>query len=135
VRQQQARPLLEQIKASIETARIDALPKSALAKACNYSLTFWQRLARFLDYPVLELSNNLAENEIRPVALWRKNWIHLGSQEAGPRIVAVFSVVHSCGRLEIPVRDYLRSVLPGLADLPMNRIPELTPAAWAASRK
>jgi hypothetical protein len=42
----------------------DALPKSALAKACNHSLTLWQRLIRFLDYPVVELSNNLAENAI-----------------------------------------------------------------------
>jgi transposase len=66
VRQQRARPLLEQIKGSIETARIDALPK-----ACNYALTFWQRLTRFLDYPILELSNNLAENAIRPVAIGR----------------------------------------------------------------
>ena len=135
VRQQRARPLLEQIKVSIETARLDALPKSVLAKACNYTLTLWQRLTRFLDYPVLELSNNLAENAIRPVALGRKNWIHLGSQEAGPRIAAIISVVQSCRRLKIPVRDYLGSVLPGLADMPMHRIPELTPAAWAASRK
>jgi hypothetical protein len=135
VRQQRARPLLEQIKASIETARLDTLPKSALAKACNYTLTLWQRLTRFLDYPVLELSNNLAENAIRPVALGRKNSIHLGSQEAGPRIAAIISVVQSCRRLKIPVRDYLGSVLPGLADMPMHRIPELTPAAWAASRK
>jgi transposase len=123
--------VLEQIKASIETARIDALPKSALAKACNYSLTFWQRLNRFLDHPVLELSNNLAENAIRPVALGRKNWIHLGSQEAGPRIAAIISVAQSCRRLKIPVRDYLGSVLPGLGDFPISRIAELTPAAWA----
>jgi len=29
-------------------------------------------------------------------------------------------------------RDYLGSVLPGLANFPINRIAELTPAAWAA---
>lgn len=132
VRQQRARPLLEQIKVSIETAQLDSLPKSALAKACNYTLTLWQRLTRFLDYSVLELSNNLAENAIRPVALGRKNWIHLGSQEAGPRIAAIVSVVQSCRRLNIPVREYLGSVLPGLANFPVNRIAELTPVAWAA---
>ena len=91
-----------------------------------------QRLTRFLDYSVLELSNNLAENAIRPVALGRKNWIHLGSQEAGPRIAAIVSVVQSCRRLNIPVREYLGSVLPGLANFPVNRIAELTPVAWAA---
>jgi transposase len=95
------------------------------------TLTLWQRLTRFLDYPVLELSNNLAENAIRPVALGRRSWIHVGSKEAGPRVAAIISVVETCRRLKIPVRDYLGSVLPGLGDFPVSRIAELTPAAWA----
>ena len=132
LRLQKARPLLEQIETAIEAARIDAPPKSPLAKACNYTLTLWSRLTRFLEYPVLESSNNLAENAIRPVALGRKNWIHVGSKEAGPRVAAIISVVETCRRLKIPVRDYLGSVLPGLADFPISRIAELTPTAWAA---
>jgi hypothetical protein len=132
LRLQKARPLLEQIKTAIEAARIDALPKSPLAKACNYTLTLWSRLTRFLNYPVLELSNNLAENAIRPVALGRKNWIHVGSKEAGPRVAAIISVVETCRRLKIPVRDYLGSALPGLADFPISQIAELTPTAWTA---
>ena len=71
LRLEKDKPLLEQIKAAVQAARIDALPKSALAKACNYTLTLWSRLTRFLDNPVLELSNNLAENAIRSVALGR----------------------------------------------------------------
>jgi transposase len=47
LRLQKAAPMLEQIKAAIVAARIDALPKSPLAKACNYTLTLWQRLTRF----------------------------------------------------------------------------------------
>jgi hypothetical protein len=72
LRQQKARPILESIKSQIETAKGQTLPKSALAKACNYTLTFWNRLTRFLDHSILELSNNAAENAIRPVALGRK---------------------------------------------------------------
>jgi transposase len=83
LRQQKARPLLQQIKAAIEAARSHALPNRALAKGCNYTSTLWSRLTRFLDYPQLELSKNLAENAIRPVVLERKNWIHIGSKEAG----------------------------------------------------
>ena len=73
LRQQMARPILESIKRQMETAKGQTLPKSALAKACNYTLTLWHRLTRFLDHPVLELSTNAAENAIRPVALGRKN--------------------------------------------------------------
>ena len=132
LRQQRARPILESIKSQIETARSQTLPKSALAKACNYTLTFWNRLTRFVDHPILELSTNAAENAIRPVALGRKNWIHIGSEKAGPRVAAILSIVETCRRLNIPVRDYLGSVLPGLANFPINRIAELTPVAWAA---
>ena len=132
LRLEKSKPLLEQIKTAIEAARAAALPKSALAKACNYTLTLCSRLSRFLEYPELELSNNLAENSIRPVALGRKNWIHLGSKEAGPRVAAILSVVETCRRLSLPIRDYLGSVLPGLGDFPINRVAELTPSAWAA---
>ena len=48
-----------------------ALPSSALSKACQYALTLWKKLTRFLEYPELELSINLAENSMRPVALGR----------------------------------------------------------------
>src|SRR6201987_5284784 len=133
LRQQKARPILESIKSQIETAKGQTLPKSALAKACNYTLTFWNRLTRFLDHPILELSTNAAENAIRPVALGRKNWIHFGSQEAGPRIAAILSIVETCRRLKIPIRDYLASILPGLADFQASRVAQLPPAAWVAA--
>jgi transposase len=131
-RLENATPLLEQIKRAIEVARAEALPKSALAKACNYTLTLWPRLTRFLDHPQLELSNNWVENSMRPVALGRKNWIHIGSQEAGPRVAAILSIVETCRRQKIAVRHYLASILPGLANFPINRVAELTPSAWAA---
>jgi hypothetical protein len=65
----------------------------------------------------------------------RKNWIHLGSKEAGPRVAAIISIVETCRRLSLPVRDYLGSVLPGLADFPINRVAELTPTAWAVRKE
>jgi transposase len=134
LRQEQSRPLLGVIQKQIEAARSRALPGGALAKACNYTVTLWDKLTRFLQYPELELSNNLAENSMRPVALGRRNWIHIGSAQAGPKIAAILSVVESCRRLKFPVRDYLAAVLPGLADCPIQRLPELTPAAMATQR-
>ena len=108
------------------------LPSSALSKACHYTLALWRKLTTFLEYPELELSNNLAENSMRPVALGRKNWIHVGSEQAGPKVAAILSVLESCRRLNLPVREYLASVLPGLAKLPVQRVGQYTPAAWAA---
>ena len=132
LRQEKAPPLLDEIREHIQTTRQTVLPGSKAAQACKYTLTLWEKLTRFLDHPRLELSNNLAENLMRPVALGRSNWIHIGSPQAGPRVAAILSVIESCRRLKIRVRDYLTQILPGLGDTPMQRGAELTPTAWAA---
>jgi hypothetical protein len=64
----------------------------------------------------------------------RKNWIHVGSQQAGPKVAAILSVVESCRRLKVSLRDYLSAVLPGLSDLPVKQASGLTPSAWAAAQ-
>jgi len=131
LRLERSKPLVEVIRTEVEAARDASLPSSALGKAAHYTLSLWRKLTRFLEYPELELSNNLAENSMRPVALGRKNWIHVGSQQAGPKVAAILSVVETCRRLKIPIREYLAAVLPGLADVSIQRLAELTPAAWA----
>jgi hypothetical protein len=132
LRHEKAPPLLAEIRTHILEMSKTVLPKSAAGQACSYTLGIWNRLIRFLEYPELELSNNLAENSMRPIAVGRKNWIHIGSEQAGPRVAAIITVIESCRRLKIPVRDYLADILPGLANVPFQRIAELTPAAWAA---
>jgi transposase len=110
------------------------LPKSALGQAVTYTLTMWPKLRRCFDYAEVELSNNLAENSMRPVALGRKNWLHVGSALSGPKVAAILSVVESCRRLDLPVKDYLLAVLPGMARRNLSHVTHLTPARWAASR-
>ncbi|MHB1784171.1 MAG: IS66 family transposase [Acidimicrobiales bacterium] len=132
LRQQEAPPLLDKINTQIHALSKNVLPKSAAGEACAYTVKLWKKLTCFLEYPALELSNNLAENSMRGVALGRKNWIHIGSQQAGPRVAAILSVVESCRRLKIPVRDYLNQILPGLANRSIQQLADLTPAAWIA---
>jgi len=134
MRGERSGPLLKIIKEGMEAVQVDRLPASALGKAASYTLSLWHKLTRFLEHPELELSNNLAENSMRGVALGRKNWIHLGSEQAGPKVAAILSVIESCRRMKLPVRDYLGSVLPGLANCSVQLVSKLTPAAWAASR-
>ena len=135
LRLERSKPLLEVIRMEAEAARDASLPSSALGKAANYTISLWRKLTRFLEYPELELSNNLAENSMRPVTLGRKNWIHVGSQQAGPKVAAILSVVETCRRLKVPIREYLAAVLPGLADVSIQRLAELTPSAWAAKNR
>ena len=117
-----------------EAAKLAVLPASALGKAASYTLSLWDKLTKFLEHPELELSNNSAENSMRPVVVGRKNWIHVGSEKAGPKVAAILSVVETCRRLKSPLRDYLAGVLPGLGNVSMQRVGQYTPAAWAASQ-
>jgi transposase len=132
LRQQYSGPLLDRIRNEIEQCQTSTLPASTLGKACRYTLTLWRKLTRFPEYPELELSNNRAENSMRPIALGRKNGIHVGSAQAGPKVAAILSVMESCRRMNVPVREYLAAVLPGLNNLSIQNLAELTPTAWAA---
>jgi len=71
---------------------------------------------------------------MRGPVLGRKNLLHFGSEDAGPRIAVILSVIETCRRLGINEREYLNEVLPKIPTWPANRIAELTPMAWQAAR-
>lgn len=125
--------LLEIRQACLALAQ-QALPKSAVGQAAAYTLNMWAKLQRCFDHAEVELSNNLAENSMRPVALGRKNWLHVGSAQAGPKVAAILSVAESCRRLGAPVKEYLSTVLPGLGHRKLSEVQSLTPARWFAAR-
>ena len=114
--------------------RKTVLPRSTLGQAVSYTLNQWSKLRRCFDYGEVELSNNLAENSMRPVALGRKNWLHVGSERSGPKVAAILSVVESCRRLGVSAKDYLLAVLPGMANRKVAEVKLLTPARWAQAR-
>ena len=134
LRQESAPALLDELHALLSAMQGSGtiLPQSVAGKAINYTLKRWVELTRFLDHPVIELSTNWAENSMRPIAIGRRNWFHLGSKEAGPKIAAIFSIVESCRKLGVPIRQYLADVLPGLADRSIHELAGLNPAAYAA---
>ena len=134
LRREHAEPWVEEIHAECLKQRSALLPKSTLGEAVNYTLNMWAKLRRCFDHAEVELSNNVAENSMRPVALGRKNWLHVGSAQAGPKVAAILSVVESCRRLGVPVKDYLLAVLPGLAHRKLSELAQLTPAKWKAAR-
>ena len=134
LRQTESAPVLQIIKKQIVDLRRDVLPQSAFGKACHYALAQWSRIEVYVDHGAVEIDNNRCENAMRPVALGRKNWLHIGSEEAGPRIAAISSVIETCRRLKINVREYQLDVLPRIPTWPAKRVAELTPMAWAAQR-
>ena len=134
LRREHAEPWIEEIHTECLKLRSALLPKSTLGEAVNYTLNMWAKLRRCFDHAEVELSNNVAENSMRPVALGRKNWLHVGSPQAGPKVAAILSVVESCRRLGVPVKAYLLAILPGLAQRRLSELAQLTPANWKAAR-
>ena len=134
-RRQHVQAWAEEIRQECEKLAKTVLPKSVLGKAASYKLSQWPKLRRVFDYAEVELSNNLAENSMRPVALGRKNWLHVGSVKAGSKVAAILSVVESCRRIGVSVKEYLADVLPGLERRPLSQVATLTPARWSAGRR
>lgn len=135
LRQEQSVVEVKQLTARIQSIRTAVLPGSQMAKACDYALRIWTRLEVFLTHGQVELDTNLAENAMRPVALGRKNWLHIGDEKAGPKIAAILSMLATCQRLGIPARDYLLAVLPKLGATSTADVKHLTPQAWLRSRQ
>ena len=127
-----ALPWVQEIRTECQALAPSTLPKSLLGQAIAYTLNQWPKLRRIFDYGEVELSNNLAENSMRPVALGRKNWLHVGSAQAGPKVAAILSVVESCRRLGLPTKAYLLDILPGMARETRAEYSQLTPARWFA---
>ena len=133
MREQRSIVIFEELKAKITQITLHALPSSKLAEACQYALNQWARLKVYLQDGRLEIDQNLCENAMRPLALGRKNWLHIGSQEAGPKIAAILSIMETCKRLQINLRKYLNDVLPKLPSWPINNVAALSPLNWKSS--
>ena len=135
LRQAQSAPVMATLKERLVAIRQQIPPGGTLAKACDYALGQWSRLEEYLRDGRLEIDNNWCEGGIRPLALGRKNWLHIGSEQAGPKVAAIASIVETCRRLDIHLRQYLRDVLPKLGEWPINRVAQLTPTVWKAAQR
>ena len=95
----------------MELQRRQITDGSSKAKAIDYSLKRWAALTRFLDDGQLPIDNNWANNQIRPIAIGRKNWLFVGSLRAGQCAAAVMSLIQSAGLNGHNPYAYLKDVL------------------------
>ena len=130
VRQAKAKPTADALHAWLTAQRQKVPPGSATAKAMDYSLGRWPALTRYLDDGELPADNNWVENQIRPIAVGRNNWLFSGSLRAGKRAAAVMSLVQSAKLSGHDPYAYLKDVMERLPAQPASRIGELLPHHW-----
>ena len=122
-----SRPLLESFGAWLEGEARKVLPKSPVGEAIAYAQSNWTALVRYLESPYLSIDNNATENAIRPIAVGRKNWLHLGSDRGGRTAATLLSLVQSCKNLGNEPFAYLRDVLDRVSTHPAARVDDLLP--------
>lgn len=130
VRQTQAAPLAHALHAWMLAQRARVPDGSATAKALDYSLKRWSALTRYLDDGQLPIDNNHIEQQIRPIAIGRNNWLFAGSLRAGKRAAAIMTLVQSARLNGHDPYAYLKDVLTRLPTHPASRIDELLPHNW-----
>lgn len=130
MRQQQTKPILHALHQWMALQRHKVPEGSATAKALDYSLRRWVALTRFVDDGQLPVDNNWIENQIRPIALGRANWLFAGSLRAGQRAAAVMSLIQSARMNGHDPYAYIRDVLTRLPTHKASRVDELLPHRW-----
>jgi transposase len=132
IRAAEAEPVLDRIAARLAELENRALPKSALGKAVGYALNQWQALRRYTEDGRLSIDNNVSERTLRHQAIGRKNWLFLGSEQAGPRAAVLFTILAGAKRHRIEPWAYLRELLLRLHS-DDSRLDEMLPDKWAAN--
>jgi transposase len=130
IRKEKAKPVADALHAWMMAQRQLVPDGTATANALDYSLKRWKALTHYLDDGTVPIDNNWVENQIRPIALGRANWLFAGSLRAGQRAAAVMSLVHSARINGHDPYAYLRDVLERLPTHPASRIAELLPHRW-----
>ena len=102
-------------------------PKSPMGKALSYSMKRWNELTMFTTDGRLEIDNNKIENEIRPIALGRKNYLFAGTHESAQRIAMIYSLLASCKVNGVEPMQWLTRVLEELPNRTVNNIEDLLP--------
>ena len=102
--------------------------------AMAYTLSNWEALIRYCDDGDLLIDNNGAERSLRGIAVGRRNWTFLGSDNGGRTAVILTSLTASCKQLSIDPFEYLRDVFHTISSHPKSQLDELLPDRWNLAR-
>src|SRR5438552_2633718 len=130
LRQQRSKPIVEALHTWLTEQRQKLAKVDVTAKAIDYSLSNWRALTRYLDDGNVPIDNNAAENAVRPLCVGRKNWLFVGSQQAGERAAVVLRLIESAKLNGHDPWAYLKDVFERLPTLKQRDLAQLLPHNW-----
>lgn len=134
LRQSRSRPVADALHAWLLSRRQALAKADATAKAIDYSLSNWCALTRYLNDGHVPIDNNAVENSIRPLAVGRKNWLFVGSQQAGERAAVMLSLIESAKLNGHDPWAYLKDVFERLPTLKNRDLELLLPHNWRPAK-
>jgi transposase len=130
LRQEKCPPILKEFKEWLEEQQLKTTPKSPIGKAIGYTLNRWAKLTVYSTDGNISIDNNLIENAIRPLALGRKNYLFVGSDEGGKRTAMMYSFFATCKAHNVNPLQWMTDVLNKITNYNINKIHELLPHLW-----
>jgi transposase len=127
-------PLIDDFFAWVEQARRTETGRTLATRALGYANNQQLELRRVLEDGRLALDNTRSERALRRIVVGRKNWLFYGSDVHAQSAAAIFSIVASCRLHRIDAYDYLCDVQRLLPYWPPERLIELAPKNWSATR-
>jgi transposase len=129
-RQELSRPKLDEIYLWLQTYQPQAAPKSLLGVAIGYAFNNWGALCTYLNDGRLEIDNTRSERNMKGIAVGRKNYLFVASNQGGTVAATLYSLVETCRQNGVDPKVYLADVLQRISTHPNARIDELLPYYW-----
>lgn len=129
-RQAEAVPLLESLHAVMLEQKEKLLPKHPLCEAVQYALNQWSALTLFTTDPAVPIHNNLAEQQMKRIALLRKNALFVATPNGGDTAAILSTLTSTCRRHDINPQAYLTQLLANLPDTPIGELDPWLPDEW-----
>jgi transposase len=111
LRRERSVPVLEKLQRLIANTLPNEPPSSDFAKAMRYVLNHWAAFTRFLDDGRLRLDNNITEQQLRDIAVGRKNYLFAGSHAAAERAAVLYTLMRTCAQHRVAPWSYLNDVM------------------------
>jgi len=108
LRQEKAKPILDDFKAWLDKRSLQTPPQGLLGKAINYTLNQWNSLIQYIETGWLRPDNNLLENNIRPFVVGRKNWLFSGHPRGADASAILYSLVITAKENGLEPYNYFR---------------------------
>lgn len=120
IRQEESLPKADEFFNKIHELKAVALPKSHLGEAITYAYNQESKLRTYLSDGRIDISNNAAENIIRPFTVGRKNWLFMNTVKGANSSSYIYSLVESAKMNNLKPYDYFQYILDRLPDLDLT---------------